>query len=668
MKSIEAKERIEKLQKEIREHNTRYYVNNQPVISDFEYDLLLHELETLEKKFPEFISSDSPTQRVGNDHKNEFVQFEHNYPMLSLGNTYNEGELRDFDMRIKKALNEDVEYVCELKFDGASISIIYKNGKLLRALTRGDGVKGDDVTLNIKTIKSIPHNITGDKIPEELTIRGEILMPRPVFDELNKDREKNNQSPFANPRNAAAGTLKLLDSKIVESRKLDCLFYAILTDDLIFDNHFDNLKQAAAYGFKIHDSIKKCNDIDSVISFISYWEKKRKKLPFDTDGIVIKVNNLSTQEKLGFTAKTPRWAIAYKYKAEEAVTKLLSISFQVGRTGAITPVANLEPVTLSGTVVKRASLHNADQIAILDLRIGDLVFVEKGGEIIPKIVGIDNSARGDELDKIEFITDCPECGTALIRNEGESNHFCPNYRHCPPQIKGKIEHFISRKAMNIDGLGEETIELLYNEKLVNNIADLFDLKFDQIINLERIGEKSANNILNNIKKSIDTPYAKALFALGIRHVGETIAKTLASEFDNIDLLMSASFEQLTSTEEIGPKIAASIIAYFEDAENIEIVNRLKASGIKFCSLGNVNSNSGKLNGKAIVISGSFINHSREEYKDLIEKHGGKNTTSVSGNTSFILAGQDMGKSKKDKAQQLKIPIIDEDEFLRMIGE
>ena len=666
MKTSEAKEHIEKLRKEIYEHNARYYVDNNSVISDFEYDLLLHELETLEKKFPEFLSPDSPTQRVGNDHKNEFAQFEHNYPMLSLGNTYNENELRDFDTRIKKALNETVEYVCELKFDGASISIIYKNGKLFRALTRGDGIKGDDVTLNIKTIESIPHNISGDKIPQELTVRGEVVMPRPVFNDLNKDRIENNLPPFANPRNAAAGTLKLLDSKIVASRKLDCLFYALLTDYLIFDNHFDNLKQAAVYGFKIHDSIRKCNDIDEVISFISYWEKERTNLPFDTDGIVIKVNNLSIQEKLGFTAKSPRWAIAYKYKAEEAVTKLISVSFQVGRTGAVTPVANLDPVTLSGTTVKRASLHNADQIAILDLRAGDLVYVEKGGEIIPKIVGIDNSARGNESDKIEFITNCPECGTELVRNEGESNHFCPNYRNCPPQIKGKIEHFISRKAMDIEGLGEETIELLYNQKLVNNVADLFDLKFEQIVDLERMGEKSATNILNSIKKSIETPYAKALFALGIRHVGETIAKTIASKFDSIDLLMNASFDQLISIEEIGPKIAASIIAYFEDSENIEIINRLKAAGIKFSSSGNVHSDSGKLNGKIIVISGTFEKHNREEYKDLIEKNGGKNTSSVSGNTSFILAGKDMGKSKKDKAQQLKIPIIDEEEFLKIL--
>jgi len=667
MKQTEAKERIEKLQKIIEEHNTHYYINNQPIISDFEYDLLLHEFETLEKKFPEFISPNSPTQKVGSDHKSEFAQFEHNYPMLSLGNTYNENELRDFDMRIKKVLDEKVEYVCELKFDGASISIIYRNGKLFRALTRGDGIKGDDVTLNIKTIESIPHNISGNKTPHELTVRGEVVMPRPVFNNLNKDRAENNLPPFANPRNAAAGTLKLHDSKIVASRKLDCMVFALLSDDFIFDNHFDNIKQAAAYGFNIHNSIKKCNDIDEVISFISYWEKERTNLPVDTDGIVIKVNNLAIQEKLGFTAKNPRWAIAYKYKAEEAVTKLLSVFFQIGRTGAVTPVANLEPVTLSGSVVKRASLHNADQIALLDLRIGDMIFVEKGGEIIPKIIGIDNSARGNEFDKVEFITNCPECETALVRNEGESNHFCPNYRNCPPQIKGKIEHFISRKAMDIEGLGEETIELFYNEKLVSNIADIFDLQFNQIVNLERMGEKSATNILNSIKKSIETPYARALFALGIRHVGETVAKTLASQFDSIDLLMNASFEQLISIEEIGPKIAASIIAYFSDSENIEIINRLKAAGIKFSSSGGVQIISGKLNGKTIVISGSFEKHSREEYKDLIEKNGGKNTSSVSGNTSFILAGNDMGKSKKDKAQQLKIPIIDEEEFLKIIN-
>jgi len=668
MKLSEAKARIEMLRKEIEKHNNLYYVHNKPLISDFEFDILLNELETLEKNFPEFKSNDSPTRRVGSDIKKEFEQYEHQYLMLSLGNTYNENELRDFDSRTRKSVKEAITYTCELKFDGASISIIYKNGKLFRALTRGDGLKGDDVTGNVKTIRSIPLIITGKDLPDELTVRGEIVMPRAVFDTLNKERTEEKLQAFANPRNAAAGTLKLLDSKTVSSRKLDCLIYTVLSDDLPHDNHYDNLKEASAWGFKVPDSIRLCNNLECVFEYISKWDKERKNLPYDTDGVVIKVNSLRLQETLGNTAKSPRWAIAYKYKAEQALTKLLSVTFQVGRTGAVTPVANLEPVLLSGSTVKRASLHNEDQIDLLDLHLGDMVYVEKGGEIIPKIVGVDHSYRNEDNRKIEFITNCPECGTRLVRNEGESNHFCPNYLHCPPQLKGRIEHFISRKAMDIEGLGEETIDLLFSKNLIRTFADLFDLRLEQLIPLERMGEKSAANIINSISRSVDTPYHRVLFALGIRHVGETVAKTLASRFNNIDLLMNADAGDLTAVNEIGPKIAASIVAYFNDSENKELIDRLKKTGIRFTEEKKSIKSSNKLEGKVIVISGVFIEHSREEYKEMIENNGGKNATSVSGSTSLILAGENMGQSKKDKADQLGIPMIDEYEFLKLIGK
>jgi len=560
MNQSEAKAKIETLRKEIEEHNNRYYVLNQPLISDFEYDILLNELDTLEKKFPEFRSDNSPTKRVGSDITKEFEQYEHIYPMLSLGNTYSEEELREFDNRIHKSISQPIEYVCESKFDGASISITYINGSLFRAVTRGDGNKGDDVTLNVKTIRSIPLKITSKRIPAEFVIRGEILMPRAVFNRLNEERIKAELTPFANPRNAAAGTLKLLDPRIVASRSLDCMIYFLLAEELPHDNHYDNLKEAAGWGFKVAESIRLCKNIDEVLRFISFWETERKKLPYDTDGVVVKVNSLSQQSELGFTAKSPRWAIAYKYKAEEATTRLLSVTFQVGRTGTVTPVANLEPVLLSGSTVKRATLHNEDQINLLDLHLNDMVYVEKGGEIIPKIVGVDHSGRNENSKKIVFISNCPECGTALIKNEGEANHFCPNYLHCPPQIKGRIEHFISRKAMDIDGLGEETIDLLFNKNLIRNFADLYDLKMEQLVPLERLGEKSAANILKSIRTSIDTPYRRVLFALGIRHVGETVAKTIAWRFKTIDDLINAGIDQLTSVYEIGPKIAASIVS------------------------------------------------------------------------------------------------------------
>jgi len=668
MNQSEAKARIEELRLEIEGHNHKYYVLNQPEISDFEYDILLNELDTLEKKFPEFIIENSPTRRVGSDIAQEFVQYEHKYPMLSLGNTYSEEELREFDNRIKKATSGPIEYVCELKFDGASISITYKNWQIFRSLTRGNGNKGDDVTSNVKTIRSIPLMIKEKTAPAEFVIRGEILMPRPVFNKLNQERIKAGNPPFANPRNAAAGTLKLLDSRIVASRSLECFVYFLLSEDLPHNNHYDNLKKALEWDFQVPDSLKLCRNIEEVLEFISHWESERKNLPYDTDGVVIKVNSLSLQKELGFTAKSPRWAIAYKYKAEEASTRLLSVIFQVGRTGTVTPVANLEPVLLSGSTVKRATLHNADQIAMLDLHLNDMVYVEKGGEIIPKITGVDHSFRNETSQKIKFISHCPECGTELIKNEGEVNHFCPNYLHCPPQLKGRIEHFISRKAMDIDGLGEETIDLLFSNNLIRNFADLYDLRLEQLVPLERLGEKSASNILKSINKSLETPYHRVLFALGIRHVGETVAKTIAGRFRSIDDLINADQDQLTSVMEVGPKIAASIIAYVSDKENLDIIERLRSKGIKFSNEIEISLAGNTLDGKTIVISGTFLRHSRDEYKELIEKYGGKNVTSVSGNTSFILTGENMGQSKKEKAMALGLPLISEIEFLQIIGE
>jgi DNA ligase (NAD+) len=668
MKQSEAKVRIEKLRTEIREHNRRYYLLNQPEISDFEFDILLNELETLEKKFPELVTEDSPSRKVGSDVTKEFTQYEHRYPMLSLGNTYNEEEIREFDIRVRKSVNQEVEYACELKFDGASISITYVNGRMIRAITRGDGTKGDDVTLNVRTIRDIPENLNKEKIPAEFVMRGEILMTRTVFNRLNEERAADGVQLFANPRNAAAGTLKLLDSKIVASRSLDCFFYFILGENLPFNNHIDNLKLASGWGFKVPDSIKKCGNIEEVIEFINHWETDRKRLPYDIDGVVIKVNSLELQDQLGFTAKSPRWAIAYKYKAERVSTRLLSVSFQVGRTGNITPVANLEPVLLAGTTVKRASLHNADQISLLDLHINDIVFVEKGGEIIPKIIGVDFSNREFSGKRVTFITSCPECGTELIKNEGEANHYCPNYLHCPPQIKGRIEHFISRKAMDIDGLGEETVDLLFGKGLISDISDLYELRKEQLVHLERLGEKSAANIIKSIHESLNIPYRTVLFALGIRHVGETVAKILAKQFRSIDDLMSADPEKLISVNEIGPKIAGSIITYFADDENKEIIRRLKSHGIKFSDENSASVVSDALFGKTIVISGVFSKHSRDEYKEMIEKHGGKNSSSISAATSFILAGENMGPAKKDKATELGVAFLNEDEFLKIIGE
>ncbi len=668
MKQADAEDRIKKLRKEIKEHNERYYIHNVPVISDFEYDLLVNELETLEKKFPELADDDSPTRTVGSDLTNEFRQFTHPYPMLSLGNTYSEQEIMDFDARIRKAVSGIVEYVCELKFDGASVSLAYVKGVLKRALTRGDGSKGDDVTHNIRTVRSIPEKITGNNVPDEFIIRGEILLSKEVFNNLNEARIRDAINPFANPRNAAAGTLKLLDPGITAARKLDCIFYFVLGEDLPFDNHYENLKAASGWGFRVHESIRLCKSPGEVMDYIRHWEAERENLPYEIDGIVIKVNSLSMQKELGNTAKSPRWAIAFKYKAEQALTRLLSVSFQVGRTGTVTPVANLEPVLLAGTTVKRASLHNADQIALLDLHVNDMVYVEKGGEIIPKIVGIDHSYRDSGSIKVTFAENCPECGTKLVKNEGEANHYCPNYLHCPPQIKGRIGHFISRKAMDIDGLGEETIDLLYNSNLIGNFADLYKLHAGQLIPLERLGEKSAANIIKSIRLSLGVPYHRVVYALGIRHVGETVAKIIAKKFSSIDDLMEANMEQLTAIREIGPRIAASIVSYFSDKDNIEIIRRLKSAGITLREETKAEQAGNSLTGKTIVISGLFYRNSREEYKSIIENNRGKYSSSVSKNTSFILAGENMGQSKLEKARELGIRIINETEFLGIIGE
>lgn len=668
MKREEARERIEKLRKEIETHNHNYYILNKPVITDFEFDLLLNELDTLEKMFPEFITEDSPTRRVGSDLTDEFIQYEHAYPMLSLGNTYNIEELKDFNDRVEKAAGGPVEYVCELKFDGASISITYRNKSLFRALTRGDGTAGDDVTRNVKTIRSIPLKISGNNIPDEFVIRGEILMPRPVFNRLNDERIIAGLAPFANPRNAASGTLKLLDPKIVASRELDCMFYFLLSDETPYRTHYENLKESGKWGFKVSEGISICRSIGEVMSFIDKWEDGRRKLDFDIDGVVIKVNSIDLQEKLGFTAKSPRWATAYKYQAEQVSTRLLSVVFQIGRTGNVTPVANLNPVFLAGSTVKRASLHNAGQISILDLHINDMVYVEKGGEIIPKITGVDLTQRKENSEKVIFISNCPECGTPLLRNEGEANHYCPNYLHCPPQLTGRIEHFISRKAMNIEGLGEETVDLLFSNNLIRNFADLYELNAGQLIPLERLGEKSAVNIINSIGSSVGVPYHRVLYALGIRHVGETVAKTIAKRFSSVDELMQADSGMLTSIREIGPKIAASIIAYFQDQDNIRIISRLKSYGLNLKRADNSVETGGKLSGKSILISGVFAKHSREEYKEIIENNGGKNVTSLSSNTSFLLAGENMGPSKREKAESLGIPLITESDFLKLIDE
>ncbi|HPO47953.1 MAG TPA: NAD-dependent DNA ligase LigA [Paludibacteraceae bacterium] len=656
---------ILQLREELNTHNYNYYVLNKPTISDFEFDAKLRQLQTLENAHPEYFDPNSPTQRVGSDLNTAFVQVEHKYPMLSLANTYSAGEVTDFYERVRKALNDDFEIVCELKYDGSSISLTYEKGALVRAVTRGDGVYGDDVTANVRTIRSIPLKLHGD-YPELFEIRGEIVMPWNVFEKLNYEREKQEESLFANPRNAASGTLKLQNSAEVARRQLDAYLYYLLGDKLPADTHYDNLKKASLWGFKISNSMKKCTSLQEVLDYIAYWDTERKNLPIATDGIVLKLNNLNQQKELGYTAKSPRWAIAYKFQAEKACTRLNSVSYQVGRTGAVTPVANLDPVQLSGTVVKRASLHNADIIAGLELYIGDMVYVEKGGEIIPKITAVDKEARFMLGDKVEFIKKCPECGTTLVRNEDEAAHYCPNEDGCPPQIKGKIEHFASRKAMNIEGLGEETIALLYEKGLLHTIADIYDLKVPDLARLERLGTKSARNIKNAVEASKEVPFARVLFALGIRYVGETVAKKLAGAFRSIDALEAATYDELVEVDEIGERIAQSVLNYFAQPEHRQLIERLKAAGLQFETASENAPVSDKLNGLSIVISGTFVHHSRDEYKTLIEQHGGKNISSVSAKANFILAGANMGPAKLEKAQKLGVKIIDENEFLEMI--
>ena len=660
-------ERIIHLRDELEQHNYNYYVLSSPTISDLEFDIKLRQLQELEAAYPEFSDPNSPTRRIGSDINTTFRQVKHQYPMLSLGNTYSEGELYEFYERTRKALNTDFELVCELKYDGSSISLVYENGELVRAVTRGDGEKGDDVTSNVKTIRSIPLKLYGQDFPEKFEIRGEVLMPWTVFDELNREREVQEEQLFANPRNAASGTLKMQNSAEVAKRKLDGYFYFMLGENLPSDSHFENLQAAKKWGFKVSDAIKRCRNFQEVIDFINFWDTERRNLGVATDGIVIKVDSLNQQRNLGNTAKSPRWAIAYKFQAEKATTRLNSVSYQVGRTGAVTPVANLDPVQLSRTTVKRASLHNADIIEGLDLHIGDMVYVEKGGEIIPKITGVDNNARILIGDKVKFITKCPECGASLVRYEGEAAHYCPNENDCPPQIKGKIEHFTSRKAMNLDGLGSETVNLLFQNNLIQNIADIYELKIPDLARLERLGTRSAQNIMAGIEESRKVPFERVLFALGIRFVGETVAKKLAIAFRNIENLEKATVVELTTVDEIGQRIAESVVAWFNNRQNREIVAKLKSYGLQMSvSEEKLQNRSETLAGKVIVISGTFAKHSRDEYKTMIEQHGGKNSGSVSSKTSFILAGENMGSEKLNKAQKLNIPIMNEDEFLDLI--
>lgn len=667
MEKEDIHKKILALREELEQYNYQYYVLSQPSISDFEFDMKLKELEKLETENAEFFDSNSPTQRVGSDLNKEFQQVEHRYPMLSLSNAYSEGELRDFDQRIRKLTDQPFEYVCELKFDGTSISLVYRNSELVQAITRGDGVRGDDVTANVRTIRSIPLKLKGENIPEELEIRGEVLLPFAVFDQLNAEREKEGEPLFANPRNAASGTLKMQNSSIVAKRKLDAYLYYMLGENLPSDGHLENLETAATWGCKISEHSRKCNNIDEVIGFCREWDQRRHGLPVATDGVVIKVNSLRMQQYLGYTAKSPRWAIAFKFKAKQVSTILQSVSFQVGRTGAVTPVANLEPVLLAGTTVKRASLHNADIIKNLDLHLGDSVYVEKGGEIIPKIVGVDTSTRHPMAPAVEFIKNCPECNTPLVRTEGEAAYYCPNETGCPPQIKGKMEHFISRKAMNIDGLGEETIDLFYNQGLIHNVADIYELKKEEISQLERLGEKSADRILKSLEESKKIPFERVLFALGIRFVGETVAKILANRLMNIENIQQASIDELTNIDEIGGKIAESVFNYFRIEENVQLIKRLRNQGLQFeLDETSLQKRSEKLNGLSIIISGTFEQNSRDELKKMIEQNGGKNVSSISKNTDYLLAGNNIGPSKLEKAQKLNIPIISEEEFLKML--
>ncbi len=680
MRPEEAKSRIETLVLLINRYNHEYYMESNPSVSDFQFDQLLKELETLEQQFPEFLLPYSPSHRVGGAPSKEFATVTHRYPMLSLSNTYSSAELAEFDARVKKAIGEEVEYVCELKYDGLSISLTYENGILKQAVTRGDGNQGDDVTNNVKTIKTIPLQLAPGA-PDFFEIRGEIIMPKSVFEKLNTEREENGELPFANPRNAASGSVKMQDPAAVARRPLDCFLYQIPVSNGLFRTHMEGLHLAKKLGLKVSPQAKLCRSLEEIISFINYWDEHRDGLDFDIDGIVIKVNRLDLQDQLGFTAKSPRWAIAYKYKAKEAETVLLSIDYQVGRTGAVTPVANLKPVLLAGTIVKRASLHNADIIKSLDVRIGDTVLVEKGGEIIPKIIGVSLEKRVVEAKPVEFVTDCPECGTPLVRTEGEAAFFCPNEDNCPPQIKGKLEHFISRKAMNIDSLGEGKIEMLWEAGLVNNVADLYDLTYDQLFGLSKtipasggkpekklsFKEKTAENIIKGIKNSINEPFHKLLFALGIRFVGATVAKKLAFHFKSIQHICDATFDELIAVEDIGERIADSLLTWFARPEHTMLISRLEQHGLQLTEINHEPLTSGLLSGKSFVVSGVFSQFSREELKQQIEKHGGKNLSALSAQTSYLVAGENMGPAKKAKAEKLGIPIISEDDFLKLIS-
>ncbi len=663
------KQQIKSLRNMLHMHNYNYYVLSQPTISDYEFDHLMKHLIDLETEYPEYSDPNSPSMRVGSDISNEFNQIKHRFPMLSLQNTYSVEEVTEFFNRVKKSLYTDFEVVCELKFDGTSISLVYEGGKLLRAVTRGDGIQGDDVTDNVRTIRNIPLLLQGNDVPDYVEARGEIVMPWSSFNTINSEREEIGEAPFANPRNAASGTLKMLNSRVVASRRLESYIYNILGNDLPANSHYDNMTVARSWGLNVSDTMKRCSTLDEVVDFLSYWDSERKNLPVTTDGIVIKVDSLMQQHNLGSTSKFPRWAIAYKFNAEQAVTRLESVSYQVGRTGAVTPVANLEPVQLSGTTVKRASLYNEDAIKALDLHIGDVVYVEKGGEIIPKITGVDVNAREESLlrgDRVRFATLCPDCGTPLVRNEDEAAHYCPNATGCPTQIKGRIEHFVSRKAMDIT-IGPENINLLYEKGLISNASDLYNLKFEDLVNLDRWGETSANNLIESISKSKTVSYERVLYALGIRFVGETVAQKLAHALPNIDLLMQASFEELTSVDEIGGRIAQSIIDFFTNPDIVEYIHRLRNHGLQF-ELGEdvMAMKTEKLKGLSIVISGTFELHSRDEYKALIIQNGGKNSGSVSKNTDYILAGDNMGPAKLEKAKKLGVKIIDEDTFLGML--
>ena len=682
MDKKKAKERIEQLTREIHEHNYRYYVLAEPGISDYEFDKLLEELQKLEEAYPDLADSNSPTQRVGGQVTKKFPTVRHKYPMLSLSNTYSREELMDFDKRVKKALGNTYEYVCELKYDGVAISLTYEDGELTRAVTRGDGVQGDEITNNVRTIRSIPLILREDPV-SDLEVRGEIIMPHKSFLHLNAEKKNKGENAFANPRNAAAGSLKVQDSKIVAARNLDCYVYSANADNLPFESHWESLKALKKWGFRVSEDVKKCKTIDDVFDFINHYEEKRASLPFDIDGVVIKVNSYARQAELGYTSKFPRWAIAYKYKAEQAITTLNDVTFQVGRTGAVTPVANLEPVSIAGSTVKRASLYNEERMAELDLHKGDKVFVEKGGDIIPKVTGVDTSQRSTNMQPFSFATHCPECGTKLRKNHGEAVHYCPNAKGCPPQIQGKIEHFISRRAMNIESLGQGKTELLISKGKIRNIADLYDLDYHDLIGLEKtivnpdtlkekkisFRDKTVKNILDAIESSRNVPFERVLYAIGIRHLGETMARKLARHFGDIDNLKNASRDELLAVKDVGDKVADGIITWFDDPENLKIIERLKEAGLQFSTeTDSKQERGGALDGKALVVSGVFSGFSRDEIKEFIAQHGGEVKSSLSSRTDFLVAGDNMGPEKRKKADSLNIPIISESDLQKMVRE